>query len=38
MKTLSPTAQYLSHYEQNTSGHKKSPQKRNASQLSPQAA
>ena len=27
MKTLSPTAQYLSHYEQNTSGHKKSPQK-----------
>ena len=38
MKTLSPTAQYLSHYEQNTSAHKKSPQKRNASQLSPQAA
>jgi hypothetical protein len=28
MKTLSPTAQYLSHYEQNTSAHKKSPQKR----------
>ena len=23
MKTLSPTAQYLSHYEQNTSAHKK---------------
>ena len=38
MKALSPTAQYLSHYEQNTSAHKKSPQKRNASQLSPQAA
>ncbi len=33
MKTLSPSPQYLSHYEQNTSGHKKSPQKRNASQL-----
>ena len=33
MKALSPTAQYLSHYEQNTSAHKKSPQKRNASQL-----
>ena len=28
MKALSPTAQYLSHYEQNTSAHKKSPQKR----------
>ena len=27
MKTLSPTAPYLSHYEQNTSAHKKSPQK-----------
>ena len=28
MKVLSPSAQYLSHYEQNTSAHKKSPQKR----------
>lgn len=34
MKTLSPSPQYLSHYEQNTSAHKKSPQKRNAAQLS----